>query len=131
MSQENVDQVRTGFDAFNRQDFDAVADMLDPEVEWDASEQFDGRIYRGREGFREYVADVYRYWDYWRLEIDKCHDVGDRVLVIGWVHAQNTRHQLPVKIRVAWVWTLRNLKGVHMRVYLSPDEALEAVGLSE
>ncbi len=34
MSQENVELVRRGYAAFNRQDFEAWLDFLDPQVEF-------------------------------------------------------------------------------------------------
>ena len=34
MSQENVALVRKGYEAFNRQDFEAWLDFLDPQVEF-------------------------------------------------------------------------------------------------
>jgi hypothetical protein len=35
MSQENVDAVRQGYDAFNRGDIEGVLEMLDPQICWD------------------------------------------------------------------------------------------------
>ena len=38
---------------------------------------------------------------------------------------------VPVEMRFAQVWTLRDGQGIRMQLYASIDEALEAVGLSE
>ena len=51
VSQENVELVHAGLDALNRGDWDAVLELLDPEVEWETTGQFvEGGVYRGREG---------------------------------------------------------------------------------
>jgi ketosteroid isomerase-like protein len=55
MSQENVEVVRAGFEAYNRGDVDALLGLLDPQVEW--TDQFvEGGTFRGREGVHEFLG---------------------------------------------------------------------------
>ena len=42
MSPENLDVVRTAFEAWNRHDWDALMGVLDPEIEWWPSGVFPG-----------------------------------------------------------------------------------------
>ena len=56
MSQENVEAVRTAFDAFSRDDWDALIGLLDPEIEWVTTGQFvGGQVYRGHAGVRDFL----------------------------------------------------------------------------
>ena len=47
MSQENVEVVRRSLDAFQRRDFDAAMDALDPRIEYDLTHFPDGKVYLG------------------------------------------------------------------------------------
>jgi hypothetical protein len=58
MSQENVEIVRRCCEAFNRGDFEAALDALDPAIEYGLRHFPDGRGYQGREGVRE----AFRIW---------------------------------------------------------------------
>jgi ketosteroid isomerase-like protein len=50
MSQENVEAVRQGIEAFNRRDLDAFVARLSPDVVWEENPDLPGlrEIYRGR-----------------------------------------------------------------------------------
>ena len=51
MSQENVEIVRRGVDAFSRAAWEESVDLMAPEVEWHDSPDLPGaRSYQGREG---------------------------------------------------------------------------------
>jgi ketosteroid isomerase-like protein len=51
MSQENVETLRRGYEAFNRRDIDGALEGLDPEVEW--PNMLEGTIIRGHQAVRE------------------------------------------------------------------------------
>jgi SnoaL-like domain len=67
MSQENVDALERAVEAFNRRDVDAVLEELDPEVEWRPLFQVllggEATIYWGREGYRDFIRDVFEVFD--------------------------------------------------------------------
>lgn len=76
MSQEGVDLLLRGYRAFVAGDLDAIAEMLDPEVEWvgdEAKGAFD----------RDDVLDVLaeRVAERYHVTVDRCIGVGDRVVV--------------------------------------------------
>jgi SnoaL-like domain len=61
MSQENVERLREGFEAFLARRYGWGTDLLHPDVVWDAtnSQIFDiSRVYHGPAG----VADFWREW---------------------------------------------------------------------
>jgi hypothetical protein len=145
MSQENVQLVRTILDDVNadRSEVDAeglltrLADeeLLDPEIEWDASEvpilDLAG-VYRGIEGVRQYWRSWLAAWELGHFEFTLL-DAGDRVVAL--FHQQRMRGrstgiEMPVP-EYATVMTIRDGLLVHWKLYVSQSEALEAVGLSE
>ena len=55
MSQENVEIVRRAYEAFNASDLGTVLAILDPDIEWNASDVFfdQPRTYRDRQTWLE------------------------------------------------------------------------------
>ena len=69
-------------------------------------------------------------WDGWELEVEDYLDAGERVVVILNQRGRSKATGIPVDMRFAQVWTLREGQAIRMQMYASVDEALEAVGLS-
>lgn len=64
MSQENVERVLRGYEAFNRGDLEAASAGFDPNIEWVPLETLpDDAPVRGQEGVR-------RWWRMWREHMD-------------------------------------------------------------
>ena len=62
MSEENVNIMRQGYDAFNRGDIDAVMGLMDPEIEWQEPD-VKGSPVRGTHHSPEAVANnVFGRW---------------------------------------------------------------------
>ena len=59
MSQENVEIVKRGIDAFNRRDLDGLAELSTPDAEWVTSMgAIEAETFRGREG----PKDISHVW---------------------------------------------------------------------
>jgi ketosteroid isomerase-like protein len=133
MSQENVETVRRGFEYFIATG-DFLEEIVDPEFVWDMS-AFRGwperQVYAGLKGAREFIADWREPWEDWELELEELVDVGERVVAIVRQRGRSKGTGLPVDMHFAMVWTIRDGKQARMRMYASPDEGLEAVGLRE
>jgi ketosteroid isomerase-like protein len=136
MSQENVETVRLGFEAFNRggQDARASEAMLAPDVVWEVAigvVDFDG-VYRGR-------AAVRRFWQTWmtemediRVEVDELVDCGERVFsVTRLVGRGRHSHALTTAGAVYPVFTVRDGLIVRYQLFADRNQAVEAAGLSE
>src|SRR3954451_18745064 len=137
MSQENVDVVRSMFDAFaNRGDLRTSADLLDEGIvfdtrgmEWE-NEDF-VRVYFGREGVRDFWRAWLPAWSDMRVDVQWIRGAGDRVLV--WLHQQQVGRVsgVPVEFLVAWDIQFRDGKIVRVGFFRDERKALEALGLSE
>jgi ketosteroid isomerase-like protein len=129
MSQENVEVIRRGYGHFMATgEVRAHADLV-----WDVSRLGwpDQQIYSGVEGAMQFNAEWADAWDGWELEVEDYLDVGERVVVILNQRGRSKATGIPVDMRFAQVWTLRDGQAIRMQMYASPEEALEAVGLSE
>jgi ketosteroid isomerase-like protein len=134
MSLENVERVRAAFEDFLAGKREFGADLLDPEIEWDASESpvlDNSDVYRGTEGVRQFWREWLAAWETVQLEYELV-DAGDRVVVLidQRMRGRSTGIEVPFG-KYAHVYTFRDGLTVHWKLYMSQSEALEAVGLSE
>ena len=129
MSQENVEVIRRGYGHFMATgEVRARTDLV-----WDVSRLGwpDQQIYSGVEGAMQFMAEWADAWDGWELEVEDYLDAGERVVVIINQRGRSKATGIPVDMRFAQVWTLREGRAIRMEMYASPEEALEAAGLSE
>ena len=131
MSQENINIVLRCVEAFDRGDYEAALQALDPGIEYDLSHFPDGRVYRGRDGVREAFRIWLGTWEDYRQERDKLIDGGDDVIVPTREHGRGKGGGLELERPTFGVWTLHDGKAIRIRFYPTLSEALEAVGLSE
>jgi ketosteroid isomerase-like protein len=134
MSQQNVELVRAAFESFLAGSTTFGVDLLDPEVEWDASEipaPDIAEVYRGPEGVRRFWREWLAAWDTVQFDY-RLEDAGDRVLALidQRMRGRSTGIEVPLG-KYAHVYTFRDGLIVHWKVYMSQADALEAVGLSE
>jgi ketosteroid isomerase-like protein len=129
MSRENVELMRRGYERWLATgEVRAHADLV-----WDVSKLGwpDQQIYRGCEGAMQFNAEWADAWDDWEVEPEDYIGAGERVVVILNQRGRSKATGIPVEMRFAQVWTLRDGVGIRMEMYSDPGEALEAVGLSE
>ena len=131
MSQENVEIIRRGYERFIASE-QLPEEIMDPEFVWDMS-TFRGwperQTYEGVEGAREFMSDWLEAWEDWKLALEELHDAGDRVVAIVSQRGRSKATGLPVDMRFAQVWTLRDGKQIRMEMYADPGEALRATGV--
>jgi ketosteroid isomerase-like protein len=135
MSRENVEMTRGGLEAYNRRDVEELLEDLDPEVEWHPALPKllggDATVYRGHEGVREFFRDTDDVLDEIHVEYSEIRDLGDRVLVIGHLHARGKASAAETDSPVATVSDVRDGKVIRIQTYLDPKEAFEAAALAE
>jgi uncharacterized protein len=130
MSKENVEVVRRGYAELSRTG-EFSWELVDPEVEvHDLPLTPDSGAYYGHAGLREAMRNVELAFEDVRFEAEDFLDAGDDVVVLVRMIGRGKGSGVEVDARIAHVWTLREGKGVRVRV-LDRDDALEAAGLSE
>jgi ketosteroid isomerase-like protein len=131
MSQENVEVVRAGFEAWNAPDMEALRELYDPDVLWRPPEGWpEPGPYVGREAVMRQLEQMRETWDADALElISDFIDAADRVAVrLIW---RGAGHGPESNMELTGVYTLREERIVGIEFFWDHAEALEAVGLRE
>ena len=134
MSQENVEFVRRGIDAYNRGDLDGLLENWAPDavVDWSRSRGFDAGVFRGHDAIRAHWQRLLESFDEVRVEIvDPIEEVEDGLLVVENLGYLRGRDGIEVQTRSALLVTIRDGKTASFTLYQTKQEALEAAGLSE
>ena len=132
MSQENVENVRRGIDAWNRGDLDEWLAGFAPAAELHTTALFPDRgVYRGREGLERYWAEIREDIEEIDLSISDLRATGDRVFFAVSGRGRGKRSKVPVGRPIWFVTTLRDGLAVRVETYVDPKEAREAAGLRE
>jgi ketosteroid isomerase-like protein len=131
MSEQSVEGVRRGIEAFNRGDIEAVLEGLDPEIEWHVPPIVpEQTIYHGHEGIRALMQSLEDSFDELHLEVEEIHDVGERVMMLAAVAGRGKESGVEVQTpSFGWVWTFRGEKALRVEVYPNRAETMDAVGL--
>ena len=134
MSRENVEAVLGLLNAWNRGDRDGWLALAHPEMEWSSAilRQVEGgaTVYRGR-------AELQRFWDEWHalwsleIEVSETRDLGNTVLALARIRTTGKASGAEVGRSIGYVFEFEDGLMRTARSYLSPAEALEAVGLRE
>ena len=133
MSQENVELVREGYEAWNRDDLDWILDhaSLDIELRPNAGFADLDQVYRGREGVRAWYRDWRNVWETVSQRVERIENFGDHVLVLVVVTGQGRRSGVVVDGRRAHLFTVDGGLLTRWESLGTWEEALEAVGLRE
>ena len=131
MSQENVEIVKAWYDAFNREDWDAMIKDAAPGFEVDLSRAVGPwRGVFGLDQIRRVVGEFRETWESARLEAHEFIEAGDLVVVPLTQHVKG-RGGIEVVVRGTFVWTIRNGAIERVTMYQERQDALEDLGLSE
>ena len=132
MSQENVEIVRRGIEAFNRRDFDAALRDVAPDATFDMSHSRgpDVGLYVGHDAIRRFWTEMTEPFERHTMIPDEFIPHGEQV-VVPLTARLTGRGRIEVEGRGAPVATLRDGRLVRWTMYQDRDEALKAVGLEE
>jgi ketosteroid isomerase-like protein len=134
MSQENVEIVRRGNAAFNRGDYERLAESWHPDIEFrDLAHAADApETLRGAQALLSLMSEWRETFDDFRAEISEYIEAGDHVVCVTRWTGRGTASGIAVDVFQADVYELREGKIVRATLaYPDKTTALEAVGLSE
>jgi ketosteroid isomerase-like protein len=117
----NFDLARRSYDAFARDDIDAVLADMHPDVEWHQAQGLPhGGFYKGVDAVRRAIFDPLdeEWWDDFRADPDEFIDAGDQIVVIGRYTARAKRTGKPLDVPYVHVWTFEGGKAIRFRQFL-------------
>jgi uncharacterized protein len=128
VASENVEIVRGGFEAFNRDGVDALLPRLHPDFEVTTPPELASEpdTYRGHEGVRRYFDSFYEVMEEIRWEPRSFREAGGRVVVEFTLRARGKSTGLEVGQDAVMVWELRDGKAIRLELYPTLEEALAA-----
>ena len=133
MSQENVEVVQRGFEAWEAGDLSSLLALLDDDlVMRRLAPMADPGTWHGPEGLLENVAEWVDAFDEFKMEAEEFIDAGDHVVVRVAQEGRGNESGAPVTATFWFVFGVRGGKTVTtLDMYATRAEALEAAGLSE
>ncbi len=132
MPQENVELARRAYEAFNRRDADALADLCDPELEFvSLIAEAEGQVFQGREGVRAFFRQQDEAFDRISAEIEEILDCGDFVIISMVFRARGRESGVPVEQHSWQAARVRAHRIMWWKLFRTRADALEATGQRE
>jgi ketosteroid isomerase-like protein len=91
--------------------------------------QLEGTSYRGHDGIRKMMADLFEDWESVEMEAEEFREGDHGTAAIGRLRGCGRASGVDVDVPVGWVWKVRDGKAVYAKGYSKQADALRAVGL--
>ena len=128
-----VERLRRYYELWSAEEYLAARDLLfDPEIELVQPRELPGGtgVYRGYEGLARALLEALEVFEDYRPEPEEFAFGGDSVVVTLRLRGRSRQTGLEVDARIGHRFVFRGERAVRWEVYLSPQEALAAAGLS-
>jgi ketosteroid isomerase-like protein len=129
MSQENVEIVRSVYEALNRRDWGTVFRDVHQDFELTTQLGPDPGTRRGREPVMEFLEDYLAAFDRFIWEPQQFFEGGDRVVAFVTTRALPRGGSVDLVVRNGWWWTIREGVLLSVKSFPEPEKALQAAGL--
>jgi ketosteroid isomerase-like protein len=131
MSEENVERMRAGIEAFNRRDIEGFLRIMDPEVRWEHRLAALQGNFAGVDAVRAWGADLFENFSTMQVHCTDIRDLGDRVLALGVTRTTGKGSGAQTELPFTVVAQFRDGQMTHFTDFGDRAKALEAVGLSD
>jgi ketosteroid isomerase-like protein len=132
MSEQNVDLIRSIYDAFAAGDIAGVVGRMGEDMVWNEAENFpyaDGNPYRGAEAILGGVfARLGSEWDGFAAVPEEFLDAGETVVVLGRYRGTFKATGSVLDAQLAHVWRVADGKAVHFQQYTDTLQAARVTG---
>jgi len=132
MSQDNVEIVRGGFEAWEANDLAGVLALFDDDLVTRRLEPMpDPGTWHGPDGMLDMLSEWMETFDAFTMKGAEFIDAGDNVVVQVAQEGRGDVSGVPVTGSFWFTFGVRDRKVVTLDMYAMREQALEAVGLSE
>jgi ketosteroid isomerase-like protein len=129
---DNVDVIRRGYDAINREGPDGAREFMDPDIVLEMPEGLiDAGSYHGREALMRVWHAYFDEFEQFRWEVERLIGAGDRVFLRVRERGRGRQSGAEVDWQRWWVYTLRDGLIVRAQFYLDESSALESAGVHD
>jgi uncharacterized protein len=132
MSEENLEIVRRGYDAFDRRDLEALGEMISDDFELDLSSypipDFPNTGV-GRDHLFRFFATYLSGFSEYEITVTDLLQADD--MVVALLHDKAKLGDATVERDLAQIWTIDGGRVVRFQPFTTHEAALEAAGLSE
>lgn len=95
--------------------------------DFELSSALTGRVFRGREGLVEWMAEIDDNFDAWNLRIDEIRPAGEeRFLVLGGVHLHGRGSGVEFDQPIGWLVEFENGLTKRLSNFASHEDAIKA-----
>jgi ketosteroid isomerase-like protein len=127
---DKLEVVRRMFERYSAGAPGRALELLHPEVEFDTTVRPDGKVWRGREGVRDALAEWTETWQDFELHIDSYVDAGEDRVAVLWREQGRTRDSgVELSQEGVTVCTVRDGLIVAMAVKVDRAGTLAALGV--
>ena len=128
MSEQNLEIVQRGFEAFNERGVEGILPFIHSEFEATTPPNLASEpdTYRGHDGIRRWFDSFDEVMDQIRWDANRFQQVGERVVVEFTLRARGKTTGLDFGQDAVMVWSLRDGKAIRVELFESLDEALRA-----
>jgi ketosteroid isomerase-like protein len=133
MAEANVEIVRQVYECVNQRRWDALAELLDPEVAQygTVGGLEEDTVVRGPTEIAQMYESEADAWDRQRIEPERLIEAGDQVVVFQREHQRGRSSGLELVDETAALIDLRDGRVVRIQGYMDRAAALRAAGLSD
>ena len=132
MSDENVEALRAFWETWDTSEAPDMS-LLDPDVTYEDTILPDhvGETYRGPEGVARALARWFEPFEEIKVSLERIVGEGDRLVSIHAVRTKARHTGIEFESPLAYSWTLRNGKVVHLKSFWDANEALADLSLED
>lgn len=132
MSEQTLETVRRGLDAFNAGDVERFAAFVTEDFVWEPAlpSAVGGGEYAGRDGLGRYFTEVSETWERLTVECDELRDAPDVVVLLGRAVGRGVGSGADVEMPFGFVAEFRGARMSRVTAFLDHAETLAAAGLA-
>jgi ketosteroid isomerase-like protein len=133
VSQENLDLVRSGIEAWNQREPDLWLSYATPDIEWlpAGPAAVERAVYRGYDEVAKGITAAFETWDVFAFRESELRDFGDSVLWLGRVMMRGSASGVELDQEFAIHFLVRDGRFSRIHTFLSWQEGLGTGGLEE
>ena len=129
-SQQNLDLITRGYEAFASGNREAVLSLLRPDVVVEVHTDrpdIGSEIYHGHDGFLANFAEIEDVFEDLVIEAGDVTERGDRLMVATRVSGRGKGSGVAIEARIFHVWTLRDGLAARLEVFSDENQARAAL----